>query len=99
LLYNPYTGEFYHDDISGYIFKLYGQDHSKTLSRIKAYIPEDKIDLVPDNLKVDFGSGDNYNKYYIPNAQELAAKSQANESRVLRDIIRETLFTELKNLL
>lgn len=99
LLYNPYTGEFYHDDISGYVFKLYGQDHSKTLSRIKAYIPEDKVDLVPDNLKVDFGSGDNYNKYYIPNAQELAAKSQANESRVLRDIIRETLFTELKNLL
>lgn len=99
LLYNPYTGDFYHDDISGYVFKIYGEDSSRSLSRIKAYIPKDKINLVPDNLKVDFGSGDNYNKYYVPNAQEVAAKMQTNESRMLRRIIRETLFTELKNLL
>jgi hypothetical protein len=99
LLYNPYTGDFYHDDISGYFFKIYGQNHSSSLPNIKAYIPEDKIELVPDNDKVDFGRGDNYNKYYVPNAKVVASSIQTNESRMLSRIIRETLFEELRKLL
>jgi len=99
MLYNPYTGTFYHDNISGYFFKLYGEDHSTSPRRIKAYIPDGMEDKVPDNMKPNFGSGDNYNKYIIPNAQAVAAEQQTNESRMIRRIIRETLFKELRKLL
>ena len=99
VLYNPYTGTFYHDNISGYFFKLYGEYHSTSPRRIKAYIPDGMEDKVPDSMKPNFGSGDNYNKYIIPNAQTVAAEQQTNESRMIRRIIRETLFKELRKLL
>ena len=37
LLYNPLTGTFYHDDINGYVFRVYGSDWSSWPHRLKVY--------------------------------------------------------------
>ena len=82
LLYNPYTKDFYHDNISGYFFRIYGNNYNG----IKVYIPEGKEDSVPDRLKI------NSNMYIIPKAEIAAQNQQTNESRMIRRIIREEII-------
>ena len=82
LLYNPYTKDFYHDNISGYFFRIYGNNYNG----IKVYIPEGKEDSVPDRLKI------NSNMYIIPKAEIAAQNQQTNESRMIRRIIMEEIM-------
>jgi hypothetical protein len=37
LLYNPLTGTFYHDDINGYVFRVYGSDWSTGPHKLMVY--------------------------------------------------------------
>ena len=88
LLYNPYTKDFYHDNISGYFFHIYGN----TYSGITAYIPSGKEDSVPDRLKPNYGlDSREHDKYIIPKAEIAAQNQQTNESHMIRRIIREEI--------
>lgn len=93
LLYNNETGEFYHDDISGYIFNLYGYGHG--LQAIIAYIPTGKEDEVPDRMKPRYGEGDNYFKYLIQPANNTNESTNNKIGRILREAIKTQLGIQI----
>lgn len=82
-LYNPHTGKFYHDDISGYEFNVWGGGWIKKPGAVCGRIPKEQ--LAAQGLI-----------YQIPRAEEVAKAEQEpvrpNEGRTLIGIIiREEL--------
>ena len=87
LLYNPIIGEFYHNDISGYVFKLYNDEY--------AYTPE-AIELGLDWRSPDFKKY----LYKLPKAKEVVAAQTARTENynTIGKILREEIENFIKNI-
>jgi hypothetical protein len=88
LLYNPIIGEFYHDDINGYVFKLW--------SNALVYKPEAK------GLNIRGISEEERKKYLykLPTAEEMAETQtvRTENYNTIGNILREEIERFLKNI-
>ena len=91
LLYNPIIGEFYHDDISGYVFKLWSDEY--------AYKPE-AIELGLNWRTL--GDSEERNKYLykLPKAKDVvtAQTVRTENYNIIGNILREEIEKFIKNI-